>query len=288
MATIRFTDRRDYDRHLSPSGLVSIVPHMLSGDFAEHTHDYAELFIVQSGAAVHRVNGKEDVLRPGDVYVLGEGVSHAFLGAKKLALYNIGYRPALLSLLGDDVRKLHGYQALFVIAPSSSDTGYRASMRLAPAERAAVTAIIERVLAELALHAGGNETLSHLAVSELIVRLSRYYAPHRSSFMNAIDPLARTAGFMEAHWNRPLTVQTLAKQYGSSVRHFDRVFKAHYGMTPFDYILRHRIRRAGEMLAGPIRPITDIAFDCGFTDSNYFSRQFKRLTGRSPSDVRRR
>jgi AraC family L-rhamnose operon transcriptional activator RhaR/AraC family L-rhamnose operon regulatory protein RhaS len=59
------------------------------------------------------------------------------------------------------------------------------------------------------------------------------------------------------------------------------------GRSPIDHLLHVRIQKATELLAGSDRTITDIAFDCGFTDSNYFTRQFRKTTGHSPSEYRK-
>ena len=60
------------------------------------------------------------------------------------------------------------------------------------------------------------------------------------------------------------------------------------GFSPTDYLIRSRIRRAEAILLGEGKTIsiTDVADRCGFNDSNYFSRQFRRVVGQSPRDYR--
>ncbi|MFX9073361.1 helix-turn-helix transcriptional regulator, partial [Acinetobacter baumannii] len=60
------------------------------------------------------------------------------------------------------------------------------------------------------------------------------------------------------------------------------------GITPRQAITAHRMRLAAEELA--LRravPITEIAFDCGFTDSGHFARRFQDRFGMTPSEYRR-
>jgi AraC-like DNA-binding protein len=68
---------------------------------------------------------------------------------------------------------------------------------------------------------------------------------------------------------------------------FLRKFREATGFSPTDYLLRSRIRRAEELLARRKLSITEVAARCGFEDSNYFSRQFRRVTGVSPRAHRR-
>jgi AraC-like DNA-binding protein len=65
-----------------------------------------------------------------------------------------------------------------------------------------------------------------------------------------------------------------------------RVFRKATGQTPIEYLVRLRIQKAMELLRTTDRTITEIAMDVGFNDSNYFARQFRRLTDRSPRAFR--
>ncbi len=74
-----------------------------------------------------------------------------------------------------------------------------------------------------------------------------------------------------------------------SERTFLRRFREATGFAPIDYVIRARIRRAADLLAdlNAGLSITEIAFRCGFQDSNYFSRQFRRYIGTNPRNYRR-
>lgn len=54
------------------------------------------------------------------------------------------------------------------------------------------------------------------------------------------------------------------------------------------YINGIRIAKAEELLIGTDMPITDIAYMCGFSYSNYFARKFKQITGENPRDERKK
>jgi len=72
-----------------------------------------------------------------------------------------------------------------------------------------------------------------------------------------------------------------------SERNLRRVFSHAVGMPPSRYIQQIRIAHATSLLESTQRSITEIAFDCGFEDSNYFSRQFQSVMKLSPRAYRK-
>lgn len=68
--------------------------------------------------------------------------------------------------------------------------------------------------------------------------------------------------------------------------HFYRLFKNETGLSPVDYINRQRISRAEILLSNLRLSIKDVAFSVGFTDQMYFSKVFKSLNRKTPSEFR--
>lgn len=82
------------------------------------------------------------------------------------------------------------------------------------------------------------------------------------------------------------SLDDLAHDAGLSSFHFLRIFNKVLGVTPHQYLLRSRLRRAARELADNDRAITDIAFDVGFSDLSNFVRTFHRAAGVSPRRFR--
>jgi AraC-like DNA-binding protein len=87
--------------------------------------------------------------------------------------------------------------------------------------------------------------------------------------------------------SEPLDLETLAAEAGLSPYHFLRLFAGVLGVTPHQYLIRSRLRRAARLLADDARPVTDVAFDVGFGDLSNFVRTFHRAAGVSPGTFRR-
>ncbi|MFC7308289.1 helix-turn-helix transcriptional regulator [Streptomyces monticola] len=94
---------------------------------------------------------------------------------------------------------------------------------------------------------------------------------------------------MDRDWADPgLDLDAVAAHAGYSRFHFVRAFKAVYGETPGQYLSRRRIERAEEMLRSADLAVTEICHLVGFTSLGSFSARFKRQTGLSPSEYRRK
>ena len=66
-----------------------------------------------------------------------------------------------------------------------------------------------------------------------------------------------------------------------------RALKRSYGTSPMSYLNQFRLKRAKRLLDDQNLTITEVSFNTGFSDSNYFSRQFRRAYGVSPSEYRK-
>lgn len=92
--------------------------------------------------------------------------------------------------------------------------------------------------------------------------------------------------WLDAHAHEDIDLQTAADQAGLSAYHFLRLFARVVGVTPHQYVLRSRLRRAARALAEGERAITDVALDAGFADLSNFVRSFRRAAGVPPRAFR--
>jgi AraC-like DNA-binding protein len=81
--------------------------------------------------------------------------------------------------------------------------------------------------------------------------------------------------------------QDLAGVVGLSISHFGRRFKASFGVSPRDYIIRVRVERAKTLMHGQDAPLSQIALDSGFCDQAHMCRLFRVVVGSTPSRWRR-
>jgi AraC family transcriptional regulator len=93
--------------------------------------------------------------------------------------------------------------------------------------------------------------------------------------------------WIDANAHEAIDLEDAAGAARLSPYHFLRLFAGALGVTPHQYLVRSRLRRAARQLAEDSRPITDIALDVGFADLSNFVRTFRRAAGVSPRGFRR-
>jgi AraC family transcriptional regulator len=91
---------------------------------------------------------------------------------------------------------------------------------------------------------------------------------------------------VESDAARPVRLKDLAASAGMSRYHFLRVFRRLTGMTPYQYLISARMRRAALELASTRRPVLDIALDSGFGDLSTFNHRFRATFGLTPTQYR--
>lgn len=94
------------------------------------------------------------------------------------------------------------------------------------------------------------------------------------------------AAFIQRNYSRPIGVEEVARQAGVSRSYLYRAFQEEFGCSPSEYLCRHRIQRACQLLRHSTLAVGAVATSVGFEDPFYFSRAFRRETGLSPSAYR--
>lgn len=151
--------------------------------------------------------------------------------------------------------------------------------------------IFERIFQRLQSTDAQTEAWLNSDLSELTARLidSRQASGLLADGDQTIpDRLRKPVETMRLHYFRPWRVPELAAMSGLSPSHFFRVFKQCLGTSPHEWLRRERITHAKRRLIETDEAIKQIASQCGYSDQFFFSRDFKQVTGYTPSDFRKR
>lgn len=93
--------------------------------------------------------------------------------------------------------------------------------------------------------------------------------------------------YMTAQYAEPITIELMAESLGYNRAYLSRVFREHTGVNPVTFLARLRLDRARRLLRERLElTIEQVASSVGFADALYFSKQFRRAYGQSPSDYR--
>jgi AraC-like DNA-binding protein len=138
-------------------------------------------------------------------------------------------------------------------------------------------------------------TTLHAAVTETRQPASRRMVRPRSgerAYTPADDctraeaAVQKVRAYVARHLSEKISEAKLADRCAMSYFHLSRTFRRIAGMTLREYILRERIHKAAQLLAGPGASVTTVCFEVGFNDLSHFARMFRRYMGTSPSEYR--
>lgn len=99
--------------------------------------------------------------------------------------------------------------------------------------------------------------------------------------------IALLQDYLETYLSKSIRIGDLASLCGISVTAFSKRFRASTGMTPHQYLIQMRLKKAKQLLATGAMPIAEIAIACGFTDQAHLTNVFGRHTGLRPSTYRK-
>lgn len=92
--------------------------------------------------------------------------------------------------------------------------------------------------------------------------------------------------YLKQHYGERISVSDIAKHIGFTENYLSALYKKETGENITDYLNRLRMQRARELLKTTDLKIYEIIEEIGYSDANYFSRQFKRFEGLPPNDFR--
>jgi AraC-like DNA-binding protein len=89
--------------------------------------------------------------------------------------------------------------------------------------------------------------------------------------------------YIAAHYREKFSMQKMASIIGLNPIYLNTLFKRETGGTPYQYLIKTRVRNAELMLHSGEFRVTEVALRCGYNDLFHFCKQFKRIYGVSPS-----
>jgi transcriptional regulator GlxA family with amidase domain len=126
--------------------------------------------------------------------------------------------------------------------------------------------------------------LLRLLLGELFCVNPRYALPERPPRHPSIET---ALNYMQSKVNEALSLAEIARRAGLSVSYFCGLFGQQMGISPMDYLIQLKLRRARRLLVTTSLTVQEVAHKVGYDDAYYFSRLFRKLHGVPPVAYRR-
>ncbi|KFB99644.1 L-rhamnose operon regulatory protein [Trabulsiella guamensis ATCC 49490] len=260
-----------------PSGIASVAiePRLPQPEFPEHHHDFHEIVIVEHGTGIHVFNGQPYTISGGTVCFVRDHDRHLYEHTDNLCLTNVLYRsPEVFQFLA----------GLHRLLPQEQDGVYPSHWRV----NQSALQQVRQIVAQMERQDEGND--AHTIANREILFMQLLIQLRKSSLAaeatNNDARLNQLIAWLDDHFADEVCWEGVAERFSLSLRTLHRQLKQHTGLTPQRYLNRVRLTKARHLLRHSDESVTDIAFRCGFGDSNHFSTLFRREFNWSPRDIR--
>ncbi|WP_313468151.1 response regulator [Carnobacterium sp.] len=124
-------------------------------------------------------------------------------------------------------------------------------------------------------------TLTHAFIDELKEKLTAYYAQSNGDLISII------LQYIKEHAAEKITLNDIALKFHFNYHYLSSYFSSHFNETFPDYLNRIRIEQSVKLLKNSTMSISEVAESCGYSDISYFSKVFKKIIGKTPTQFRR-
>ncbi len=259
------------------------------GDLTDlrHTHDFAELIIITRGCGKHWINGELYPVFAGDVFLIQGNSEHFFEERQALSMYNIMFDDFYLKAHLRSLRSMPGFNAFFLFEPTYRRRHkFQSRLHLAPEALFPLTRLLHQMDTESRQQSPGFDLLLLSRVLEIFVILSREYLQTQNPMARSLCRLGELITLLENQYAQSWTLARISRLVAMAPSTLLPVFRDVTGHSPIEYLLHVRLSKAAERLLKTTDTVGEIASRCGFPDSNYFSRQFRKHYGCSPRQYR--
>lgn len=263
-----------HETHIMPDALMPFIFHTdktSNKRIVPNWHENIELLCFIEGEGNLKYGTERYPVRAGDVAVINPDVLHMTESGGELIYHCLIIDRAFCEANGIDVLSLHFKEIIADKELFSAFTDTVVSIKAARHEKAGICAVPE------ARH----------RVLGLLLRLCKKYVISESKEKPANSASAAriktVMSYMRAHLAEPITLDSISDCVGVSKYHLSREFKLYCGTTIFDSLNILRCKEARHMLSAGAT-VSEAAHACGFENLSYFSRTFKKYTGKLPSE----
>ncbi len=246
-----------------------------------HFHPYYEIYYLVHGSCCMYVTGNPYPMNAGDCIIIPPRIVHTNTYLSSCERINLYFRKE--DLMEDGKPFFPGTDELI------RGDGI---CHIPSAYRAQEEAIFKRMLAEESVNDSATPIMQKLLMRQLLIDLSRYGIMHSPADTDHLaegtdKEILGAAQYIREHYSQPITLDTLADKAGLSASYFSRRFRQVTGMRMKEYLTFVRLTNAEKELLSTSHTITEIALNCGFSNSNYFKDAFKKTYGMSPKTYRK-
>lgn len=222
-----------------------------------HTHNYHEIIFYDAGChGINIIDGIEYEFKPGDISVKKSGVPHSGTHLASGKLISLGFESN-----DPDVNIESGiYRDLW-------DTKI----------------ILDIMIKEVINQNYKYNDMIACKIKELLICIERT----KNCASSNVKDLIYSKNYIEKNYMQPISIYDLSKFTGYSHSHFRHLFTQRFGISPQNYLIDIRCQKAVELIKNTSLSCTEIAYQCGFSDSGQLTKMLKNKYSTTPTKIRK-
>lgn len=250
-----------------------------------HSHEYIELAYVLEGDGITTINGKSELFKKGNFYIIDYNSAHSYSSERMdFKIINCLFSPQIIDSSFNDNMNFDDAMASYFFKVSGRYINRPVADKLYFDETGEIRVLFENMLKEyISDEAGGLELLRYY-VRTVIVKLARMIGSTKK-VSNDIKLIIET---IDKRCNENISLGDIADEIHYSLPYLSAKFKTETGMTFTKYLQNVRIEKAASLLTATDMPIEAIAEQSGYKDLNTFYAVFKRHTNLTPKEYRKK
>lgn len=270
----------------------------LSNEFKDyvgvlHKHKFIEIVYIVSGKAKHIINENEYFVKKGDISVINPDEAHAFLAdencSDEFVAYDLMFTPDFIDkacLESDDFSQLSDSFMFYSLFPDEKE--FKERFNLVPNCHYELESVFEKIYHEYQNHKNGYVNLIRVYVAEIIIKLLRKIQDCEKERISESKKkiVFEVIEYIEQNYSIKINTEKIAARMFFNKNYISKLFKKQTGLSINEFVREIRLKEACRQLSGTRRNITDIAYDCGFTDMKTFYQVFKKYMGCTPKAYR--
>ena len=245
-----------------------------------HFHHYYECFYVRQGNCRFFINGDLCDLSPGEMLIIPPGNVHFNNYLTTTVRINIYFRESDLIDNGEPFFPELENRLLRIV-----------KIHLPSSYRDLAEHSIDQMLSEEKINGENTPVMMKLIFRQFLLNLTRFGIFHydhmdEPSARSGDSDIIKVSHYISEHYSEKITLSSMSAMAGLSPSYFSRKFNQVTGMGMKEFLNYVRLEAASVELCSTRHSITDVALNCGFSDSNYFKDVFKKMYGLSPRAYR--
>lgn len=279
------------EEYFFDKGPIFISKHHRFADMPLHMHAFIEINYIYSGVCRQIINGKEVVLKQGQVCMLDVDVPHSIpaLGENDILINIImkkeTFSASFLGQLGNS-----GIVSNFLANAVSENQRHDHYILFHSEDNDNLQYIIKNMMCEFFGDRDYSIEMVRFYMPVMFTELMRVYQLDKNFELARVSGRANIIEllhYIEEHY-KDCSLKTLAEKFNFNPNYLGNMLKERTGMTFLELVQMQRMVRASTLLKHTAKGMDDIAYEVGYESSSFFHRKFKEHFGCTPNQFRKK